>query len=160
MYQPLSYEIRETTLCFAGKNSPRQKPMRAKFHPQVLLVLRLLPGYSKNPCLANGGACKGDMFHLPKLLQLLAFWVAAATSGLALGPLVSGFSVPPEIWRCSLWGSFGDRAQYSCFFSRTYRTGRHQVSYCVGSEGIENSAGCPHLMGQSAIVQSAVTIVE
>lgn len=59
-----------------------------------LLVLSLLPGYSKNPCLANGGACKGDMFHLPKLLP----------SGLALGPLVSGFSVPPEIWRCSLWG--------------------------------------------------------
>ena len=45
----------------------------------------------------------GDMYSLVKLPYLLTFWVAAATCGPALGPLVSSFSVPPENWRWSLW---------------------------------------------------------
>lgn len=68
-----------------------------------LLVLRCLQGYFGSPCLATGGASMGDMYSLLKLPYLLTFWVAAATCGPALGPLVSGFSVPPENWRWSLW---------------------------------------------------------
>ena len=68
-----------------------------------LVVLRFLQGYFGSPCLATGGASMGDMYSLFKLPYLLTFWVASATSGPALGPLVSGFSVPAENWRWSLW---------------------------------------------------------
>jgi len=68
-----------------------------------LLVLRFLQGYFGSPALATGGATMGDMYSLLKLPYLLTFWVAAATCGPALGPMVSGFSVPAENWRWSLW---------------------------------------------------------
>ena len=68
-----------------------------------LLVLRFLQGYFGSPALATGGASMGDMYSLLKLPYLLTFWVAAATCGPALGPIVSGFSVPAENWRWSLW---------------------------------------------------------
>ena len=67
------------------------------------LVLRFLQGYFGSPCLATGGASMGDMYSLLALPYLLTFWVATAMCGPALGPLVSGFSVPPENWRWSLW---------------------------------------------------------
>lgn len=67
------------------------------------LVLRFLHGYFGSPALATGGATMGDMYSLLKLPYLLTFWVAAATCGPALGPIVSGFSVPAKDWRWSLW---------------------------------------------------------
>ena len=68
-----------------------------------LLVLRFLQGYFGSPCLATGGATMGDLYSIFKLPYLLTFWVAAATCGPALGPIVSGFSVPAENWKWSLW---------------------------------------------------------
>lgn len=67
------------------------------------LVLRFLQGYFGSPCLATGGASVSDMYSLLKLPYVLTFWVAAATCGPALGPLLSGFSVVAENWRWSLW---------------------------------------------------------
>ena len=74
-----------------------------------LLVLRFLQGFFGSPCLASGGASLGDMYSLMSLPYALTAWVAAAYCGPALGPLLSGFAVPAESWRWSLyeiiWGS-------------------------------------------------------
>ena len=68
-----------------------------------LLVLRFLQGFFGSPCLATGGASIGDLYSLIKLPYFLTGWAAFATAGPALGPLISGFSVPAENWRWSLW---------------------------------------------------------
>jgi MFS transporter, DHA1 family, multidrug resistance protein len=68
-----------------------------------LLVLRFLQGFFGSPCLATGGASVGDVFSLLKLPYGLSVWAAFATCGPALGPVISGFSVPAENWRWSLW---------------------------------------------------------
>ena len=68
-----------------------------------LLVLRFLQGFFGSPCLATGGASLGDMYSLIKLPYVLCIWALAATCGPAMGPVISGFSVPAENWRWSLW---------------------------------------------------------
>jgi len=67
------------------------------------LVLRFLQGFFGSPCLATGGASIGDIFSLLKLPYGLSLWSAFASCGPALGPIISGFSVPAENWRWSLW---------------------------------------------------------
>jgi len=61
-------------------------------------VLRFLLGFFGSPCLATGGASLGDLYSLLKLPYFLTGWAAFATAGPALGPLISGFSVPAENW--------------------------------------------------------------
>lgn len=68
-----------------------------------LLVLRFLQGFFGSPCLATGGATFGDMYNILHLPFVMTFWVASATGGPSLGPIISGFSVPAENWRWSLW---------------------------------------------------------
>lgn len=68
-----------------------------------LLVLRFLQGFFGSPCLATGGASIGDLFSLMKVPYGLSLWAAFATCGPALGPIISGFSVPAENWRWALW---------------------------------------------------------
>jgi MFS transporter, DHA1 family, multidrug resistance protein len=68
-----------------------------------LLVLRFLQGLFGSPCLATGGASIGDLHSLLTLPYFLTGWAAFATCGPALGPLISGFSVPARNWRWSLW---------------------------------------------------------
>ena len=68
-----------------------------------LLVLRFLQGFFGSPCLATGGASLQDLYSLIKLPYILCLWAFAATCGPALGPVISGFSVPAENWRWSLW---------------------------------------------------------
>jgi DHA1 family multidrug resistance protein-like MFS transporter len=68
-----------------------------------LLVLRFLQGFFGSPCLATGGASIGDVFSLLKMPYALTTWAAFATLGPALGPVISGFSVPAKSWRWSLW---------------------------------------------------------
>ncbi|KAJ5135778.1 uncharacterized protein N7515_005056 [Penicillium bovifimosum] len=70
-----------------------------------LLVLRFLQGFFGSPCLASGGASIGDLYSLTSLPFAMMAWVAAAYCGPALGPLLSGFSVPVEGWRWSLFES-------------------------------------------------------
>lgn len=68
-----------------------------------LLVLRFLQGFFGSPCLATGGASLGDMFSLIKLPYSLALWALFATGGPAIGPIVSGFSIPKTNWHWSMW---------------------------------------------------------
>ncbi|PWY88949.1 MFS general substrate transporter [Aspergillus heteromorphus CBS 117.55] len=68
-----------------------------------LLVLRFLQGFFGSPCLATGGASIGDVYSLLKLPYGLTTWAAFATLGPALGPVISGFSVPVQGWRWSMW---------------------------------------------------------
>lgn len=67
-----------------------------------LMVLRFLQGLFGSPCLANGAASLGDMYSMMSLPYALIAWVSAAYCGPALGPLLSGFSVPIMGWRWSL----------------------------------------------------------
>jgi DHA1 family multidrug resistance protein-like MFS transporter len=68
-----------------------------------LVVLRFLLGFFGSPCLATGPATLGDMFPLQKLPYAMSFWAFVATSGPAVGPLISGYSVPAKDWRWSSW---------------------------------------------------------
>lgn len=68
-----------------------------------LLVLRFLQGFFGSPCLATGGASLQDMFSLIKVPYVLCLWAFAALCGPSIGPIISGFSVPAETWRWSLW---------------------------------------------------------
>lgn len=67
-----------------------------------LMVLRFLQGFFGSPCLASGGATVGDMYSLLSLPYAMIAWVSAAYCGPALGPLLSGYSVPIMGWRWSL----------------------------------------------------------
>ncbi|KAK0388633.1 hypothetical protein NLU13_4876 [Sarocladium strictum] len=68
-----------------------------------LMVLRFITGFFGSPCLASGGASLGDMYSLMNLPYAMMAWVSAAYCGPALGPLLSGFAVPVEGWRWSLY---------------------------------------------------------
>ncbi|KAM3448906.1 hypothetical protein MY3296_007367 [Beauveria thailandica] len=70
-----------------------------------LMVLRFLQGFFGSPCLASGGASLGDMYSLMAIPYAMMAWVSAAYCGPALGPLLSGFSVPVMGWRWSLYES-------------------------------------------------------
>ncbi|KAF2437231.1 MFS general substrate transporter [Karstenula rhodostoma CBS 690.94] len=71
-----------------------------------LLVLRFLLDFLGSPCLANGGASRGDMFSFLYLPYAIASWVSAAFAAPALGPLITGFAVYAvysENWCWSQW---------------------------------------------------------
>ena len=68
-----------------------------------LLVTRFLTGFFGSPCLATGGATIQDLYSFIKLPYGLSAWVAAQFCAPALGPLLSGFSVPALGWRWSLY---------------------------------------------------------
>lgn len=68
-----------------------------------LMVLRFLQGFFGSPCLANGAASLADMYSMLSVPYALIAWVSAAYCGPALGPLLSGFSVPVMGWRWSLF---------------------------------------------------------
>jgi MFS transporter, DHA1 family, multidrug resistance protein len=87
-----------TTFLFVIVSIPAALP----HNYEGLMVLRFLQGFFGSPCLANGGASVGDMYSLMHLPYALIAWVSAAYCGPALGPLLSGFSVPAEGWRWSL----------------------------------------------------------
>lgn len=67
------------------------------------VVLRLIQGILGSPALATGGASITDIYSLMEMPYLLTGWAGFATAGPALGPLISGFSVPAESWHWSMW---------------------------------------------------------
>lgn len=67
------------------------------------VVLRLFQGILGSPALATGGASLLDMWSLMQFPYWLTGWAGAATAGPALGPLISGFSVPATNWHWSMW---------------------------------------------------------
>ncbi|KXG50247.1 Major facilitator superfamily domain, general substrate transporter [Penicillium griseofulvum] len=68
-----------------------------------LIVLRFLQGLLGGPVLATGGASAADILSFPKIPYGLTFWGCATLAGPALGPLLSGFSVPLSSWRWSMY---------------------------------------------------------
>ena len=68
-----------------------------------LMALRFFQGFFGSPCLATGGATMGDIYSPLQVPYLMTAWVASATVGPSLGPLISGFSVTAENWHWSLW---------------------------------------------------------
>jgi DHA1 family multidrug resistance protein-like MFS transporter len=68
-----------------------------------LVFLRFLLGFFGSPSLASGGASMQDMYSFLYLPFAIAFWVAAAFGGPAIGPLLSGFAVYAKNWRWSQW---------------------------------------------------------
>ncbi|KAK5954488.1 hypothetical protein OHC33_004210 [Knufia fluminis] len=67
------------------------------------VVLRFFQGFFGSPALATGGASITDVYSLLQMPYLLTGWAGAATAGPALGPMISGFSVPVEGWHWSMW---------------------------------------------------------
>ena len=68
-----------------------------------LIVTRFLTGFFGSPCLATGGATIQDLYSFMKLPYGFSAWVAANFCAPAVGPLLSGFSVPAVGWRWSLY---------------------------------------------------------
>lgn len=68
-----------------------------------LITLRLLAGFVGSPALATGGATLGDMLDIVKFPYAIALWVAAASMGPALGPVMGGFAATAKTWRWPMW---------------------------------------------------------
>lgn len=67
------------------------------------VVLRFFQGFFGSPALATGAASISDMYSLLEMPYFLTGWAGFATAGPALGPLISGFSVPAESWHWTMW---------------------------------------------------------
>lgn len=67
------------------------------------VVLRFFQGFFGSPALATGAATIADIYSLLEMPYLLTGWAGFATAGPALGPLISGFSVPATSWHWSMW---------------------------------------------------------
>ncbi|KAK5098829.1 hypothetical protein LTS08_006207 [Lithohypha guttulata] len=67
------------------------------------VVLRLIQGILGSPALATGAASITDIYNLMQMPYALTAWAGFATAGPALGPLISGFSVPVMGWHWSMW---------------------------------------------------------
>ncbi|GAC96095.1 cycloheximide resistance protein [Pseudozyma hubeiensis SY62] len=68
-----------------------------------LLVFRFLAGFMGSPALATGGATLQDIYSITKIPHGIALWVAAASMGPALGPVMGGFAAQAKGWRWPLW---------------------------------------------------------
>lgn len=125
-----------------------------------LLVLRFLQGFFGSPCLATGGATIGDLYSLLKLPYYLTGWAAFATAGPALGPLISGFSVPAKNWHWSLWEILwlaGPVFLSVMFFLP--ETSSPNILLRRASR-LRKITGNPNLKSQSEIDQSKLTVNE
>ncbi|KAF6238436.1 hypothetical protein HO173_003403 [Letharia columbiana] len=90
----------------------------------------------------------------------MTFWAAAATSGPALGPLVSGFSVPPENWRWSLWEILWVSGPvFLLLFFCLPQTSTPNI-LPRRARRLRNLTGNPRLRSQSEVVQSKLTVRE
>ncbi|KAM3433258.1 hypothetical protein NHJ13734_006528 [Beauveria thailandica] len=129
-----------------------------------LLVLRFFQGFFGSPCLASGGATIADMYSMETLPYAMLAWVSASYCGPALGPLLSGFSVPAMNWRWSLyeilWASVPVFAVMILLLPETnpetilFRRGKRiakvtgkKVLYSRKQSGQQPSEGEPALLG-------------
>ncbi|KAK9242515.1 major facilitator superfamily domain-containing protein [Lipomyces tetrasporus] len=123
-----------------------------------LLVLRFLQGFFGSPCLANGGASMQDMYSLLKLPYALTFWVSAAYCGPALGPLISGFAVPAENWRWSLWEIvWMSGPVFLLFFICLPETSASNI-LLRRAQRLRRLTGNQNLKSQSEIDQASITV--
>ncbi len=63
------------------------------------LVLRFIAGFVGSPPLATGGASITDMYGPKTRPYAMGIWGLAASSGPALGPVISSFAIAGENWR-------------------------------------------------------------
>ncbi|KUL83205.1 hypothetical protein ZTR_10006 [Talaromyces verruculosus] len=68
-----------------------------------LMILRFLQGFFGSPCLATGGASLADVSKPLEVPYFMYSWALFSLGAPAIGPIISGFSVPAETWRWSLW---------------------------------------------------------
>lgn len=126
----------------------------------ALVVLRFLQGFFGSPCLATGGASIGDIYSLLKLPYFLTGWAAFATSGPALGPLISGFSVPATNWHWSLWEIVWLAAPV--YISLLFLLPETSASNILlrRAARLRKLTGNPNLKAQSEIDQAKMTVSE
>jgi DHA1 family multidrug resistance protein-like MFS transporter len=122
-----------------------------------LLVLRFLQGFFGSPCLANGGASIGDIFSLIKLPYGLTVWAAFATLGPALGPVISGFSVPVKGWRWSMWEIVWLSAPIFVLLFFFLPETSSDAILLKRAQRLRNKCGNDKLMSQSEINQKRLT---
>ncbi|KAF2672095.1 cycloheximide resistance protein [Microthyrium microscopicum] len=68
-----------------------------------LVVLRFIQGFFGGPVLATGAASAQDLFPFNKVPYALSCWAVFAYAGPALGPVLTGFSVPLSTWRWTFY---------------------------------------------------------
>ncbi|KAI0428398.1 major facilitator superfamily transporter [Xylaria sp. FL1042] len=122
-----------------------------------LMVLRFLQGFFGSPCLANGGASLGDLYNDMHLPYALIAWVSAGYCGPAIGPLLSGFSVPVLGWRWSLLEIlFAASAIFPIMFAFLPETSSATL-LLQRAERLRRLTGNPAFMSQSEIDQKDMT---
>ncbi|KAG0649458.1 Caffeine resistance 5 [Hyphodiscus hymeniophilus] len=123
-----------------------------------LVILRFLQGFFGSPCLASGGASMSDMYSLIALPFALIAWVAAMSCGPSLGPLLSGFAVPAENWRWSLYESIWASAPVLIvFFIFMPETSSSNI-LLRRAQRLRHVTGNQKLMSQSEIDQRHLTV--
>ena len=80
-----------------------QAPTAVSKNLGALLPLRFFAGVAGSPALATGGASLADMFAPEYHGIVIGFWVVAATSAPALGPVIGGFATMSEGWTWTIW---------------------------------------------------------
>ncbi|KAK7414420.1 hypothetical protein QQX98_006698 [Neonectria punicea] len=68
-----------------------------------LMALRFLQGFFGSPILATGGASLTDISRPQHIPYALYSWAIFSFIGPAVGPIISGYTVPDHGWRWSLW---------------------------------------------------------
>ncbi|KAI8623887.1 major facilitator superfamily transporter [Xylariaceae sp. FL1651] len=122
-----------------------------------LMVLRFLQGFFGSPCLANGGASLGDLYNDMQFPYALIAWVSAGYCGPALGPLLSGFSVPVLGWRWSLLEIlFAGSAVFLVMFALLPETSSATL-LLRRAQRLRRLTGNPALLSQSEIDQRGMT---
>lgn len=126
----------------------------------ALIVMRFLQGFFGSPCLATGGASIGDIYNLLRLPYYLTGWAAFATAGPALGPLISGFSVPHTNWHWSLWEIVWLAAPvYITLFAFLPETSADNILLRRANR-LRKLTGNTNLKSQSEITQSQMSVSE
>ena len=80
-----------------------QAPTAVSKNLGALLPLRFFAGVAGSPALATGGASLADMFAPEYHGIVIGFWIVAAISAPALGPVVGGFATMGEDWTWTIW---------------------------------------------------------
>ncbi|KAM0258610.1 hypothetical protein ACHAQJ_003781 [Trichoderma viride] len=125
-----------------------------------LIVLRFLQGFFGSPCLATGGASLGDMYNLLELPYALTGWAAFATAGPAIGPILSGFSVPATNWHWSLWEIVWLNAPVFIFMFFFLPETSSATILLQRARRLRRLTGRSDLQSQSEIDQSKLTVNE
>lgn len=68
-----------------------------------LVVIRFIQGFFGGPVLSTGPASAADIYPFNKVPYAISVWATFGYAGPALGPVLSGFSIPLATWRWGMW---------------------------------------------------------